>query len=228
MAAIKQTAPVPVPVETNDRLLQAAGEVFAESGFRRATVREICARAGANVAAVNYHFGDKAGLYAAVVKYGVSHALQKYPPDMGLPADGSATPEQRLRAFVRSFLFRLLEQGPYAWHGRVIMWELIEPSGILGELFPQLIRPLYQRLESIVRDFLGAAATPERIRLGCASVLGQCTFYRTAAELLAHVQPGSVNPSTERIEALVDHVTRFSAAGLRSYADSAPEGAWRP
>jgi AcrR family transcriptional regulator len=214
--------------ETDGRLLQAAGEVFAEVGFRRATIREICRRADANVAAVNYHFGDKGRLYATVIKYGVGMALRKYPPDQGLPPDGSATPEQRLRAFVRSFLFRLLEQGPYAWHGRVMMWELIEPSGILGELFPQLIRPLYQRLESIVADLLGPGATPERIRLGCASVLGQCTFYRTGAEMLAHVQPGSADPSPERIEALVDHVARFTAAGLRSYAVSAPEGANRP
>src|SRR5258705_515061 len=116
-------------VETDDRLLQAAGEVFAEFGFRRATVRDICSRAGANVAAVNYHFGDKAGLYAAVVKYGVGAAIQKYPPDMGLPTDKPASAEQRLRAFVRGFLHRILEPGPGAWHGRLMMWGMAEPTG---------------------------------------------------------------------------------------------------
>ena len=56
-----------VSLETRRRLLDAAGEVFAEKGFAKATVREICQKAEANIAAVNYHFGDKEKLYAAVL-----------------------------------------------------------------------------------------------------------------------------------------------------------------
>ena len=220
----RTTPPFPPRIETDDRLLQAAGEVFAEFGFRRATVRDICARAGANVAAVNYHFGDKAGLYAAVVKYGMGAAIQKYPPDMGLPKTGPVPSEQRLRAFIRGFLFRVLEPGPGAWHGRLMMWEMVEPSGILGELFAQMIRPLYERLTLIVTELIGPGATPERVKLCCISVLGQCTFYRLGAPLLAQVQPDKVNPTAEQIEAIAEHVARLTIAGLRDYATSAAEG----
>jgi AcrR family transcriptional regulator len=228
MAVSDPATPPPTPrVETDDRLLQAAGEVFAEFGFRRATVRDICARAGANVAAVNYHFGDKAGLYAAVVKYGVGAALQKYPPDMGLPADGSASAEQRLRAFVRGFLFRVLEPGPGAWHGRLMMWEMVEPTGTFGDLFAQMIRPLYQRLSSIVTELLGPGATPERAKLCCISVLGQCSFYRLGAPLLARVQPDKVNPTPEQLEVIADHIARLTLAGLRAFATPPAEDvAW--
>ena len=227
MGELADTSAAILPPETRERLLNSAGEVFAEFGFRRATVRDICSRAEANVAAVNYHYGDKAGLYTAVVKHGVGLALQKYPPDMGLPKDGSATAEQRLAAFVRAFLFRLLEPGPYAWHGRLMMWEMIEPTGVLGELFPQMIRPLYERLASIVTDLLGPAATPERVRLCCGSVLGQCTFYRVGAPLLALIQPGTQNADPQRIEAIAQHVSCLTAAGLRAYATSLKEGGCR-
>src|SRR5471032_3118729 len=86
--------------ETRRQLLEAAGAVFAEAGFRDATVREICRRAGANVSAISYHFGDKEKLYAEVLRHSQSTALEKYPPLLGVSAD--APPEKKLRAFVHS------------------------------------------------------------------------------------------------------------------------------
>ena len=213
--------------ETRSRLLQAAGDVFAEVGFRRATVRDICTRAGANVAAVNYHFGDKEQLYAEVVKTGIVLGLQMFPVDMGVPE--TATPEQRLLGFVRSFLYRTLGQGPHACSGRIMLWEMVEPTPVLEAVFRERIRFLYARLESIIHDLLGPAATAARVAMGCASVLGQCSFYRLGETLLAKIQPGpTTNLPPERIEALAEHITRVTAAGLRAYAAAnelaTPEG----
>src|SRR2546430_7906732 len=92
-------------LQTRQRLLQAAGEIFAEQGFRVATVRDICNRAGANVAAINYHFGDKENLYAAVLRYAHGCSIQRHPPDLGIKTDSS--PQHRLAAFVRSFMNRI-------------------------------------------------------------------------------------------------------------------------
>jgi AcrR family transcriptional regulator len=54
--------------DTKEKLFLAAVAVFAEKGYKAATVREICRRAkGANNNAVNYYFGDKARLYALII-----------------------------------------------------------------------------------------------------------------------------------------------------------------
>jgi AcrR family transcriptional regulator len=53
--------------ETRDRLLTAAAALFAADGYSKVTVRDICRKARANVAAVNYHFGGKTGLYQEVL-----------------------------------------------------------------------------------------------------------------------------------------------------------------
>ena len=74
-----QTASQNELTTTRQRLLEAAGQVFAEQGFRAATVRDICQRAGANIAAVNYHFGDKEALYREVITDSARQALARYP-----------------------------------------------------------------------------------------------------------------------------------------------------
>jgi AcrR family transcriptional regulator len=53
---------------TRERILSAALSVFAEHGFERATLREITKRAGANIAAVNYHFRSKSDLFKEMVQ----------------------------------------------------------------------------------------------------------------------------------------------------------------
>ena len=123
-SADPQPASSSADLDTRRRLLHAAAEVFAEHGYRAATVREICAKAGANVAAVNYHFGDKARLYQEVFEGLIGEALGKYPPDMGLGPN--PTPEERLEAFVRSFLLRVLTVDKAAWLMRLMSREMFE------------------------------------------------------------------------------------------------------
>jgi AcrR family transcriptional regulator len=199
---------------TRDRLLEAAAQEFAEHGFKCATVRSICQRAGANVAAVNYHFGDKEQLYVATLQHWLGLAIQKYPPDMGVLPD--APPEQRLLAFVRGFLFRMLGQGAPAWHGQLMAREMVEPSGALDTLANNIIRPLSQKLEAILRDLLGPAATEEALRHCTASVVGQCCFYRHCGPVLVKVYPQQCYGEAD-LEQLARHITQFSLEGLKAY-----------
>src|SRR5438552_4318024 len=134
-------------LETRRRLLEAAGEVFAEHGFRDATIREICEKAKANVAAVHYHFGDKEELYAAVFDYARSCAVAQVDQ---LPAGRSA--KERLRAFVRAVLTRFFGEGRPVWLGKLLAQEMIEPTNALDSLINAQIRPNSERLRALVRE----------------------------------------------------------------------------
>jgi len=200
---------------TRQRLLEAAGQVFAEKGFRSATIREICARARANVAAVNYHFKDKHALYLAVLQDAHARALEKYPPTLGTrPGD---TPEARLNAFIRAFLLRLLDDGRPAWQGRLMAREIAEPTAALDVIVQRSIRPHFMLLSSIVRELLGASASPARVLLSTRSVVAQCLFYFHSRSVIARLQPRErLGPAA--VERLTAHISRFSLAALKAGA----------
>jgi TetR/AcrR family transcriptional regulator, regulator of cefoperazone and chloramphenicol sensitivity len=203
--------------DTRERLLQAAGEVFARSGFREATVREICQLAGANVAAVNYHFGNKEGLYSSVLKYALRSAMQKFPLDMGL--NEYSTPLERLEAFVRSFLLRILDEGRPAWHGKLMAREVAEPTTALDQVVEEIIQPLQARLIAIVKEFIPTAGRDEVVHLSALSIFGQCLYYYYARHILFRLDPQKFGP--KNIERLAKHIIGFSLGGLKELAREA-------
>lgn len=207
------TKPDPSLSGTRERLIEAAGCVFADRGFGHATVREICAKAGANLAAVNYHFRDKEGLYSAVVAQAqVGHGAMDHV--RGEVAEG-ATPEERLRVFVRNYMRRLFDENRPAWNGKLIAREMIEPTAALDHVVANMIRPRFEFLSSLVREILGNAASDDRVRLCAASVIGQCLIY-------AHCRPvmdrlfDDERYDRRRTEQRADHIAEFSIAALRA------------
>jgi len=201
---------------TRRHLLEAAGEVFAAAGFRDATVREICQRAGANVAAINYHFGDKETLYAEVLRYAQAKALEKYPLLLGV-AD-AAPAEEKLHAFVLSLLSRIFDKGPTSWHGRLMSREMIEPTAALDTLIEERIRPMSDTLRKIVSEILRCPQTDERV-VSCAfSVVSQCVFYNHSRPVIVRLSPGHLPDDPAALARLAAHITRFSLAAMRDYS----------
>jgi TetR/AcrR family transcriptional regulator, regulator of cefoperazone and chloramphenicol sensitivity len=207
--------------ETRERLLDAAGETFADHGFRDATVREIARRAGVNVAAMNYYFGDKEGLYSSVLKYTLESALKKYPPDFGL--DAGAAAEDRLHAFIRSMLYRVTDEGRPAWHGKLMIREVAQPTKAFDELVETAIRPLHVSLTAIVRELAGAGGAEDEdgIRRCALSVIGQCLFYHFSRPVLKAIYGQSFDAA--EIERIAGHITRFSLHGLKVLTEKTGE-----
>lgn len=204
------TEPPPDPKinEPRLRLLLAAESVFARKGFDGATVRDICDLAGMNVAAINYHFGDKERLYIETVRHahtcGVADA-GPVPDHSGLP------PAEQLRAFIAGML-RSMDAPVRPESMQLLMRELSQPSQATMSVVEDFIRPMAMGLFAILAELLPTMPERQRLMVGF-SVVGQCLFYRqnrTVATLL--FGPAAVDALTP--DGITEHITRFTFAAL--------------
>jgi TetR/AcrR family transcriptional regulator, regulator of cefoperazone and chloramphenicol sensitivity len=201
--------------DTRHRIIEAAGEIFADLGYRHTTIRVVSQRAGVNIAAINYHFGGKKNLYLAILDYWRMKAFEKYPFDLSDVATGS--PRERLRTFVRILLLRVLDEGEGSLFARLMAQEFIQPTGSLDVIVEEVMRPLFAFLSATVRQLLNDRSPEQTVILCCASVVGQVfQFY-----LGRHVMRRLLNReklSGEEIEAVADHIARFSIYAIEAIA----------
>jgi AcrR family transcriptional regulator len=202
--------------ETRQRLIEAAAAVFAEVGYQAATVREICRRAGANIAAVNYHFGDKERLYREILCQGAHMLRERYP--MGEPEFAPDRPaEERLREFIHRFLRRILSANEGVYYGKLMSREMIDPTPALDMVLDEIIRPLINLLTGILRDMLGERASDKTLRYCSQSIIGQCVFYHHCRPVISRLLPDQTFEA-EDIEGMAEHIYQFSLAGVRKLA----------
>jgi len=195
--------------KTKVRLLEAAGEEFACKGFDAARIRTICERAGANVAAVNYHFGDKEQLYVQAVL--LAHRCG-FEGEGQVPAEAVA-PAEQLRGFIHDFLCRVLAiNDPDDWRHRLILREMLHPTTASDVLIREAIRPKFERLSGILRSFC-PAADERRIHALAFSVIGQCLHYKMARPVAERLIGPEAFAALD-LDYLTDHITAFCLAAL--------------
>jgi len=199
--------------DTHARILETAGHVFAEAGFQAAKIRDICARAGVNLAAVNYHFGDKLGLYKEVLHYAVCSAGTAAAFD---PALWRPHPEAKLRAFVHDLLQYMYGEGRPAWPVRLMTHELAQPSPAFDGVVEQIMRPRHDAACALVGGIIGLPANDRRTRLCVQSVMGQIMIYAHGREVLKRLWPDLFMPET--LDEIAGHIASFSYAALKSLA----------
>jgi len=196
--------------DTKTRLLETAGTIFADKGFRAATVREISVKAGVNLAAVNYHFGDKEQLYIECVRH-AGHACAMRIP---MPQWPKATPpQQKLRDFVTMFLNRVVLDHEPAWQPQLILRELTHPTKACATFVQEFVRPNFEMLGGILVELLGDAVTVQKRRLIAFSIIGQCLHYRFTRQVIINLL-GEAEFRALGVELLSDHITQFSLAAI--------------
>jgi TetR/AcrR family transcriptional regulator, regulator of cefoperazone and chloramphenicol sensitivity len=147
-------------VRTRKSLLATACEIFAEKGYRDTTIAEISERAGTNIAAVNYHFGNKETLYIEVGRCAFRESIEAHPPDGGISDD--APPEERLLAHVTATLQRMADKNNREFW--FIQGEITNPTGLLEEVMDKEIRPIQKKTEGLVRELLGPLGSDQDVQ----------------------------------------------------------------
>jgi AcrR family transcriptional regulator len=200
-------------VATRKRLLGAAARLFAERGFRRVTVRDICDAASANVASVNYHFGDKERLYREVVEAAMAE-LPRF-AEQAMNAGPAASAEEKLVRYVRAHLLRP-QSSADARRASVLRelfrHELSEPTAVGAYLLERALKPRLRYLAAIVQALLDGRASDETVRDCVMSIQAQCIL-PVAAPLAFDA---AVSRSRAELERLARHVVAFSLAGVRA------------
>jgi TetR/AcrR family transcriptional regulator, regulator of cefoperazone and chloramphenicol sensitivity len=197
--------------ETRARLLNAAARLFAERGFARVTVRDICKKARANVAAVNYHFGGKDGLYQAVMRMAME--TMQATTEAARTAGRNLTPEERIRAYVSVFAERLLGIQHETWIHQLMLREMSDPTPALKQVADEVLKPRMAYLCGTIAELLGCPPDdPRAVRcaLSVTSQFNSMLWTKAVAELMN--APGAVGSP---IDAIAEHITQFSLGGIQ-------------
>jgi AcrR family transcriptional regulator len=212
---------------TRAKLLEAAGQVFADKGFDRATGREICERAGINTAAVNYYFGGMEGLYAAALEEGLRGGPGQFPTVEALAAavTGKADAGAKLQAVIELLVRTLTGPASRSWVLRVAAREWVSPSPALDPLREREMLPKARILRGIVGELMKLPEDHPAVARGCVSVLAPCIMLLICdRRTLKRVFP-QFGFGPEDTPALVRHIVQFALAGLSAVAADARRGA---
>ena len=221
---------------TKEKLFCAAINVFAEKGFDGATVRDICFRVGANVAAVNYYFGGKESLYRSILEMMFKKG-QEFRREQESRQREGRTPEERLHYYILQvcrWTFGVSEQDATSCGELLSDQDTVRFNELLVNLrkiflremtratTPELDEKVYQLLRddtdeirSIIRDIIGHDAPEDVVRDCDCSIIGQILYYDTHGSVHLRLNPDRPNMQ-EYLGQLADHITRFSLAGLKA------------
>lgn len=206
-----------------ERLLQEALRIFADKGFAKASTREICQAAGANVASIHYYFGDKAGLYRAVLLRPIEALTSELThfDDPALPL------EEALRRLMVAFLCPLKVDGVVdehaEWGMKLHLREMVEPSAAYKEVIGQYIQPHHHRVVQLLARHVGAAEVDDALHHLAFALLAMVHDYSLSREFMKVLAPALLDGEVA-VRKVLDRLVGYGVAlvaherGLRALA----------
>jgi AcrR family transcriptional regulator len=206
---------------TRRRIVEAATALFAARGFKGVTIRAICRDARANVAAVNYHFGDKRGLYTEVIQSAAAVMLEA--TDAARRAGEGQPPAGQLAAYIRVHAESVFAASakPRTMRAlqQLIHRELHDPTPGMPAIIERIFRPRFDYLRGVIAALLDASPDDARVVRSALGIHSLVVSFKPNVifDRLRGKVPGAFD-----LESVIEHVTAFSLAGLRAYRPGVP------
>ena len=201
--------------DTRESLLDAAESLFSVHGIQAASLRQITQHAGANLAAVNYHFGSKDGLVRAVFSRRLRPMNDERLRRLGeVDLEAEDALEQILGAFLEPLL-RLLSEKPDGVRSfaRLIGRAWSEPSEEVRSIILEEIRETIDRFLAAFRPILPHLSESElmwRFHF-VAGAMGHTVSCGYALDRYAGGKCHTGDP-----DEILDQLVRFLSAGMRA------------
>ena len=206
-----------------DRLLDAAEQLFAENGFEGASVRDIAATAGCNIAAVNYYFGSKDKLYTEVWRRQLVQMrdarLQAIEQVMS-ENNGKPSLEDLLKSFANAFIGPFVDESRSRWLMRLMAREMVDQHVHVNVFVEEVIKPTMSAMGGALMKACPGLEEP-KIPLLIFFLAGQLVHIVHIKAMYEQAEMAEM-PAFDLTDA-VDNVVKFSAAGIRSYAKGKTE-----
>lgn len=201
-----------------NRLLDAAEQLFCERGYRGTSVRNIAAAAGCNIAAVNYYFGGKSNLYNEVWRCHLHEMRESRIESINeVMSQNNGRPELEdlLRAFSNAFVGPLMDEGKAQGLMKLMAREMVDQHLPKKMFIEELVEPTLSALGKSM-----AALCPgldrKKIVLSIISLIGQLVHVIRINEMFD--MDDLIGMQAPRLPQMIEHIVDFSAAGIRAAA----------
>ena len=199
---------------TKERILDTAEILFAQKGYQAVSVRQITSAAECNLAAVNYHFGNKENLYLEVFRSRwvpraqcLQEGFRKY-----LASQESLSESAVVRALAKAFVDGPLSDDERLRHSQLMTREMTQPTKAFEHVAEQVIQPFFrevlERLSSVSSDKVGE----EEMLLNIFSIFAMVLHFNFARVAVSRLTGRKYDPSFRA--QLVEQITQFSLRGL--------------
>lgn len=199
---------------TRERILDQAERLFAVKGFEAVSIREITRAAASNLAAVNYHFGNKKNLYMEVFRerWMIRTRLVRQCFAEKLADNPNPSISEILHAMARAFLDGPLSEDQRRQHALLMQREMSCPGDALKMVVEEVMRPYHEELMALLRPNIPGHVDEDRLRLYVLSILGMTLYFTFARPAVSMVMGRQYDARFKSL--LIQHVQNFATDGL--------------